>query len=46
MTRVKKRGFELSALLVKARLWAIELATTVVFFVWLYHALLHELGVR
>jgi hypothetical protein len=42
----RKRGVNLHQLLIQARIWAVELTATVVFFVWLYHALLHELGVR
>jgi hypothetical protein len=44
--RVKKRGFNLNRLLVQVRVWAVELTATLVFLVWLYRALLHELGFR
>jgi hypothetical protein len=47
MSRVaKKHNFNLQKRLVQVRIWAIELTATVVFLMWLYHALLHELGVR
>ena len=32
--------------LVQVRVWAVEVTATVVFLVWLYHALIHELAVR
>lgn len=44
--RVKERGFNLDRLLTQVRIWAVELAATVVFLVWLFRVLMHELGVR
>jgi hypothetical protein len=44
--KLRKRHFDLHRLLVKAKVLMIDLAATVVFFVWLYRVLMHELGVR
>jgi hypothetical protein len=44
--RQRKRDFDLHGLFVKVKIWAIELAGTVVLLVWLFRAVMHELGVR
>jgi hypothetical protein len=44
--RQRKSDFDLHGLFVKVKMWAIELAATVVFLVWLFRAVVHELGVR
>jgi hypothetical protein len=44
--RNRKHNFNLHELLMQLRVSAMELAATIVFFVWLFRALLHELGVR
>jgi hypothetical protein len=42
----RKPGFDLHRFLTKIKVLAIEIATTVVFLIWLYRAFLHEIGVR
>jgi hypothetical protein len=42
----RKRSVNLHKLLVQVRIWAAGFATTVVFLMWLYHALLHDLSVH
>ena len=42
----RKPGFNLQEFLTQVRVWIVELAAFVVFVVWLYRSVLHELSVR
>jgi hypothetical protein len=46
MSQRDKRELRLLKALANARFWAVEIAATVVFFVWLYHHFMHELYVH
>lgn len=42
----RKPGFNLQEFLTRVRIWIVEIAAFVVFVVWLYHSVLHELAIR